>query len=118
MRVELDGRPLSGLAAYRAQSGISTIIGDPSHTAAFDACITGSEQSFVSDGYWMMLQPLETGPHTLHFAAGIPAFGLSFDVTYRIEVTDVASSGSAVAGASPLQTPVEPKWRRLKVMYR
>ena len=51
-------------------------------TTVFDPCITGTSQQAVSDGYWLMLKPLEAGQHTIHF--GSTSWGQ--DVTYHLTV--------------------------------
>jgi len=40
----------------------------------------------VDSGYYVMLQPLSPGPHTIHFAGTIGFFGFSLDVTYNLTV--------------------------------
>ena len=117
MSAELDGRQLIDLHSYRAQSDLATVTGDPSLTAVFDPCITGSEQFFVSDGFWLMLKPLTPGAHTLHWTASIPDFGFAGELTYHITVT---SGSSATTGQEPMiATPVSStSWGRLKTIYR
>jgi hypothetical protein len=48
----------------------------------------GTVNPAVSDGVYIMLAPLQGGPHTINFKA--TAFGGSFnlDVTYRIRVVN------------------------------
>jgi hypothetical protein len=66
LEVELDGCALRDPFRFRATSDLFTFTGDPSLTAVFDPCITGTPQQAVSDGYWFMLAPLLPGEHTLH----------------------------------------------------
>ncbi len=89
LNVEVDGIPLQNLFGYRATSQLFTFTGDPSLTAAFDPCITGSPQPAVSDGYWIMLAPLSAGTHTIHFRGKEEFDWGSFevDVTYNLTVT-------------------------------
>ena len=54
---------------FRATSAVFNFKGDPS-LAAFDPCVTGSLQPGVSDGYWVMLNPLTPGTHDLRFHEG------------------------------------------------
>jgi hypothetical protein len=84
---ELDGEPIPNLAAYRATSRLATFRGDLSHTA-LDPCITGEKQYAVADGYWLILQPLSPGQHTLRFGGAFDFFGTPFslDVTYHLDV--------------------------------
>jgi hypothetical protein len=45
----------------------------------------GVRETSIADGYWVMLDPLPPGEHTLHFTAS-NAFGFSLDVTYHLTV--------------------------------
>jgi hypothetical protein len=66
IEVTLDGVALPGTLAYRATSERTfSITGDPSLASRLDGCITGTPQAAVSDGYFMMLRGLSTGPHEL-----------------------------------------------------
>ena len=89
LEVEVDGTPLQDLTDHRAVSGLFDFAADISWQV-LDPCITGSVQEAVSDGYWIMLPPLPTGEHTLHFR-GLLEFpdGGSFEVetTYNLTVT-------------------------------
>jgi hypothetical protein len=38
----------------------------------------------VADGYWVLLPPLSTGSHTIHFVGGIASQGFALDVTCQI----------------------------------
>ena len=71
---KLDGVAVQGLvlpplnSTYRATSPMFSFTADSSWVGqGFDACITGSAQPAVSDGYWIMLAPLSPGNHTLRF---------------------------------------------------
>lgn len=79
---EIDGVSLSHLASYRAMSSLFTFTADPALTATLDPCITGTPQSGVAIGYWLLLPPLPPGSHTLHF--GAPSWGQ--DITYHLTV--------------------------------
>jgi hypothetical protein len=78
---EVDGVPIPNLAAYRATSSIFKFKADPA-LASYDPCVTGTQQYGVSVGYWLWLEPLPVGVHTLHF--GSPSWYQ--DVTYIITV--------------------------------
>src|SRR5262245_31575568 len=89
LQVTVDGVPLTSLFDYRATSDLFRFTGDPSLTATFDACITGSSQPAVSDGFWIMLTSLPPGSHTIHFKAAFtagPFKGFTQDVTYVLTV--------------------------------
>ena len=47
----------------------------------------GIRKIAVSDGYWVMLDPLPEGEHTLHFTATQTATGFALDVTYHLTVS-------------------------------
>lgn len=85
---DLDGVPIPNLASYRATSRLESFTADPSQIA-FDPCVTGGKQVGVSDGYWLLLEPLSPGNHTLHFASAVDFFGTPFslDVTYHLTVS-------------------------------
>ncbi len=82
---EIDGVSLTNLSAYRATSSMFTFTADSTvaEHPEFDPCITGSPQSGVAVGYWLLLPPLTPGMHTLHF--GAPSF-FHQDVTYVLTV--------------------------------
>jgi hypothetical protein len=82
LQASVDGVALQDLLDYRATSRLFTFTGDPSLTATFDPCITGSPQQAVSDGYWIMLAPLPRGSHVVKF--GSPSYGQ--DNTYTLTV--------------------------------
>lgn len=47
----------------------------------------GSSIPAVGDGYYVMLEPLSVGTHTVHFGGTLPDLGFSLDITYNITVT-------------------------------
>lgn len=80
---EIDGNPLVSLESYRNTSHMFMFTADPVLNTLFDPCITGSSQQGVSVGYWLLLEPLSPGTHTLHFGSNI----WGQDVTYHVTVT-------------------------------
>lgn len=46
----------------------------------------GVREVAIADGYWVMLDPLAKGTHTLHFTAEAVSVGFSLDVTYSLTV--------------------------------
>jgi hypothetical protein len=103
LQATLDGRELVELGAYRASSPLfsfeypaDNIFGIPNGP--------GTGQS-VSDGYWVLLNPLSRGDHTLSFsgefqipeggACGLPdgGFSFGFGATYRLSVTGGPAAG-------------------------
>jgi len=140
MAVDVDGVAIGGLSTYRGTSRMFTFTGDPSLTSTYDPCITGTPQPGVSDGYWIMLAPLPSGEHTVHFSATLTGLGFGLDVTYALHVgpstggpiTILSTSGDAPAGPLPGQPSLKSlaqsahavagtrqgTWGNLKVIYR
>lgn len=83
LEVVVDGQPLNDLFSYRATSRLFTFTADPS-LVAFDSCVTGTPQVGVTDGYWILLNPLPPGPHTVFFRAVIDFGGGN---TFEVQVT-------------------------------
>jgi len=88
LEVIVDGRSLTDLFSYRATSRLFTFTADPS-LVAFDSCVTGTPQFGVTDGYWILLNPLPPGPHTI-FILGLIDFGggntFEVQVTYNLTI--------------------------------
>ena len=81
LEVTIDGVPLGNLDDYRVQSPVFSVTGP-----AGGLIPPGTFSPMVSDGYWILLTPLSTGEHTIHFR-GVPD-GAAFvvDVTYHLTV--------------------------------
>jgi hypothetical protein len=85
LQVSLDGQPFSDVLGYRfASDDLFSITGDTS-LQFFDPCITGSPQSAVVDGFFMMFKPLDPGPHTI-LVHGTNTFGADKTFTYNLNV--------------------------------
>jgi hypothetical protein len=88
LNVSVDKRSLNDLFDYRAISSLFMFTADLS-LMAIDQCVTGTEQSGVTDGYWLLLTPLSLGQHTISFG-GKADFGggstFETQVTYDITV--------------------------------
>lgn len=84
---ELDGRPLREL---RITSSLFSFTG-AIDLVSLDPCVTGSPQVGVSDGYFIFIDPLSVGQHTLHIHSELPGFGLpnngSSEGTYILNIT-------------------------------
>lgn len=84
LEADLDGRPIHNLKDFRVQSvefevtwpddNVLTAIGEGPFSA-------GTYSPVVDDGYYLMLEPLSPGTHTLHFQAG------SQNVTYHLTIS-------------------------------
>ncbi len=89
----IDGISVRNLAKYRFQTPIFSLIGAaPSFTSdggcvnTTPHCYEGFRAEAWADGYWVMLNPLSAGEHTIHFYAEVPAWGVVQDVTYHLTV--------------------------------
>ncbi len=83
----LDGVAFNNLRDYRYNSGLYSFDPNPGLAGCFgDPCLNEDGLLWLSNGYWIMLKPLQYGEHTLNFKGGIPEFGFSLDVTYHITV--------------------------------
>ncbi|HYV93474.1 MAG TPA: hypothetical protein VE978_17000 [Chitinophagales bacterium] len=86
LSMTIDGNVLTNPFEFRATSPLFNFTGNTDLVNCLDACITGSEQQGVGDGYWIMLKPLSPGTHVLHITGGISAYGFSLDITYNITI--------------------------------
>lgn len=84
LEVTIDGRPLTDLLDYRAESPAFVLPGDELLVdLGFEP---GDRYPTVADGYWVLLAPLSKGEHEIHFSAALPDFGFESDVTYHLKV--------------------------------
>jgi len=81
---ELDKRPLREL---RITTGLLSFTGAVD-LISLDPCVTGSPQVGVSDGYFIFIEPLSAGAHDLHIHSEFPAWGLSSDGTYHLNISE------------------------------
>ena len=77
----LDGRVLP---VRRITTNVFSFTGAGGLGATFDACITGSPQVAVSDGYWALIEPLPPGEHVLRMRT-VSGFGV-LEGTYNLKV--------------------------------
>ena len=85
LSVSLDGQELNDILSYRYISDdLFTITGDPSMQVV-DACITGSPQPAIMDGFFIMFKPLDPGEHTI-VVRGTNTFGSDKTFTYHLTV--------------------------------
>jgi hypothetical protein len=84
--VSFDGWPVEGVLGYRfASDDLFSITGDPSLQPTLDPCLTGSPQSAVVDGFFMMFKPPKRGEHTV-VVHGTNTFGADKTFTYHLTV--------------------------------
>ena len=87
---EIDGRPVANLWNYRCQTppGKDYMINFPENNVW--GVVAGIYGPSVDDGYWLMLDPLRAGGHTIHFAATNADNSFSLDVSYQVNVVEPA----------------------------
>jgi hypothetical protein len=84
--VTLDGKALKDILGYRiASDDLFQITGDVSLQTTLDGCITGKRQPAVSDGYFIMFEPLAPGAHTLVVRA-VDNHGTDVTLTYLLTI--------------------------------
>lgn len=88
LEVTIDGRPMQNVLSYRYHSDkLFRITFDPSLKEPLgDACITGSPQQAIVDGFFMMVRPMSRGPHTI-VVHGTAKSGDDKTFTYHLTVT-------------------------------
>jgi hypothetical protein len=104
----IDGQPVQDLAAYRTQSPLYSFAAPADNVLFVPGPVSGQS---VSDGYWLFLQPLSAGVHTLHFGGTITLFSLILDVTYNITVQPGGRGRGHIAS-------VPGSWGTIKQLYR
>ena len=111
--MEVDGVPINNPSAYRATSKLFTFTGDISNQG-FDACVTGTPQQAVADGWLVILKPLTPGAHTLRFSG----FG---NIVIHLTVANTSAAGGTDAeavSATGLSDVPHTTWGRVKGIYR
>jgi hypothetical protein len=90
LQVDVDGKALKSLQGFRVQSvpfGFTLPVGNVFADVFGEAVAAGTYFPSVDDGFYVMLRPLATGSHTLHFHGTVAAFGFTLDITYHLTVT-------------------------------
>ncbi len=89
LKVDLDGKSLDNLKTKFLVTSVAfeyTLPANNELQALGLAIPAGTYSPAVDDGVYVMLKPLATGHHLLHFAAGFPSSGFAFDITYRLTI--------------------------------
>jgi hypothetical protein len=97
MEVSIDGRAIAHLNNFRAPSPDSFSVNLPPGNVVEFLGLTapaGIYDPQVTDGYWLMLAPLNAGAHTIRIHSVNPSFGLNYTLVCHIQVT-AGKSGSA-----------------------
>jgi hypothetical protein len=108
LEASVDGVPLQGLQNYRAESPLFNVTFPERNILG----IPGGSSEAVADGYWVMLQPLPAGEHTIHFrgvyvdvTAPGGAGNIVTEATYRLTIASAATSNATVpTGAANITT--------------
>jgi hypothetical protein len=99
LEASLDGVPLHNLQNYRAESPLFNVTLPEGNI--FGVPELNSEA--VSDGYWVMLQPLPVGDHSVNFRGADTAAvagGLVTEVTYKLTLAPEAAATTTVTNAT------------------
>jgi hypothetical protein len=90
LKVTVDGHDVPALSTFRFQSPLF-----PFHIPKNNILVTGAPGTgfSVTDGYWLMLKPLQPGHHSVQFAGAYypspnPGMGFNLNVTYELTVTE------------------------------
>ena len=94
LHASIDGVPVQNVFAYRAAYAPFgyTVPAQDNMLQYFGADVPGNDwpTTFVfpaaSDGYWLMLEPLPPGFHTINFGGTAKNTGFQIDITYTITV--------------------------------
>jgi hypothetical protein len=87
LECEVDGKSLEITSDYYMKSPVFTTY-LPLDAWGFASSIdhAGWYRDCVSDGYWIMLEPLSRGTHTIHFKGGNSLTSLFTEVIYHVTV--------------------------------
>jgi hypothetical protein len=94
LSVEVDGEPIEDIR--RAQSKVFAVALPEENVLDVDeqGCPGGAPAGIyspaVADGYWVRLNPLEVGNHTLHIRSKNPSADFFVDLTYKVTVAPVS----------------------------
>jgi hypothetical protein len=87
----VDDKPcVWSVPVVRAQSDAKRFNVRPNSILTESGYAPGVRDISVADGYWVMLDPLPRGKHTIHFTSSFPlpppSAPFSLDVTYHLKV--------------------------------
>lgn len=84
VEVSIDGKSVKHIRNYRAVSPGTFSVTFPQGAAlGFPA---GTFAPHVADGYWLLLEPLDRGQHTIRVRVTNPAYGVDYQVIYHIRI--------------------------------
>ena len=87
----VDNREIKDINRYKVTSGIFNVTysNDPTNSNVSKA---------VSDGWWIMLEPMKLGKHEITFKASQIEPPSLADVTYHLSITDTGATTSNSTG--------------------
>jgi hypothetical protein len=100
--ITIDGINIGNLDSYRFQSPLFNLTFPENNIAG----IAPQTATAVSDGYWILLEPLPPGTHEVHFKAALgdpTAIGttnFALDVRYLLTVVEVQTEAEPTQNAS------------------
>jgi len=91
LSVRVDGRPVENVSRVKSRA---FAISFPADNIFNTACApgtfpAGTYSPAVDDGFYVLLEPLKVGRHTLHIHGEIPSIRFVLDVTYNLKVVPV-----------------------------
>ena len=92
LSLTIDGIPVKNLGDYRFRSPVFTFTGSTPNVFSEIGCgwgancYEGYHEQALAEGYWVLLNPLPAGSHTIHLYGEIPEWGFVVDVTYNLTV--------------------------------
>lgn len=89
LHAELDGVPIANLASYGVFSPVFSATIPADGFAGFDQ---GTFSEVVASGYWLMLEPLTAGQHSLVFGGSV----FDFDIETRASINAVPEPSSLI----------------------
>jgi len=86
MACEIDGKPVRNIQAYREQSIEFTLTMPEDNLFGMPELAEVTDFLGVDDGYYLLIEPLKAGTHTIHFHAQVLPDIAPMDVTYHLTV--------------------------------
>jgi hypothetical protein len=86
----IDGVPVQNLQNYRFRTPVFSFTGASpnlfSNACGSPPCYEGFHEQGLAEGYYIMVNPLPPGTHTIHIHGEVPEWGLVYDATYHLTV--------------------------------
>jgi hypothetical protein len=94
LSVTVDGKTIKDLRRVKSEVfevalPKDNVFNAPCTGAGLGDVPAGVYSPAVDEGFYVLLDPLDIGPHTLHFHAEDPSQGVTQDVTYSLNVVPV-----------------------------